>query len=46
MEQQNSFLGKEEIPVLPPTSDEKTMALLSHVLTFVVSFIAPLVFIS
>jgi len=43
MEQQNSFLGNEEIPVLPPTSDEKTMALLSHVLTLVVGFVAPLV---
>ncbi len=43
MEQQNSFLGSEEIPVLTPTSDEKTMALLSHVLTLVVGFLAPLV---
>ena len=45
MEQQNSFLGTDEFPVLTPTSDEKTMALLSHVLTLVpgVGFLAPLI---
>ncbi len=45
MEQQNSFLGREEIPILTPTSDEKTMALLSHVLTLVpgIGFLAPLI---
>ena len=43
MEQQSSLLGTEEQPITPPTSDEKTMALLSHVLTLVVGFIAPLV---
>jgi len=43
MEQQSSLLGTDEQPVTPPTSDEKTMALLSHVLTLVVGFIAPLV---
>ena len=44
MEQQNSsLLGTEEQPVVPPTSDEKTMAILSHILTLVVGFIAPLV---
>ena len=40
---ENSFLGTEETPVIPPTSDEKTMALLSHVLTIVASFLAPLI---
>ncbi|MEO5995086.1 MAG: DUF4870 domain-containing protein [Chitinophagaceae bacterium] len=30
-------------PVYQPTSDEKTMAILAHVLTFVCSFIAPLI---
>ena len=40
---ENSFLGTEETPLVPPTSDEKTMALLSHVLTFVASFLAPLI---
>lgn len=44
MEQQNSsLLGTDEQPVVPPTSDEKTMAILSHILTLVVGFIAPLV---
>jgi len=40
---ENSFLGIEETPLVPPTSDEKTMALLSHVLTVVASFLAPLI---
>ena len=40
---ENSFLGTEETPLIPPASDEKTMALLSHVLTFVASFLAPLI---
>lgn len=40
---ENSFLGTEQTPLVPPTSDEKTMALLSHVLTIVASFLAPLV---
>jgi uncharacterized Tic20 family protein len=43
MEEQNSYLGTEEAPVFAPTSDEKTMALLSHVLTLVAGFIAPLI---
>lgn len=32
-----------EQPVYTPTSDEKTMAILAHVLTIVSSFIAPLI---
>src|SRR4051812_48219415 len=43
MEQQTSYLGKEEIPVALPTSDEKTMALLSHALTLGTGIIAPLI---
>ena len=43
MEQQNDLLGTEEQPIVPPTSDEKTMAILSHILTLVGGFIAPLV---
>lgn len=45
MAQQNSLLGTEETPLLAPTADEKTMALLSHILTLVpgVGFFAPLV---
>lgn len=37
------LLGQEASPLATPTSDEKTMALLSHVLCFVGGFIAPLV---
>lgn len=43
MTQQNSILGTEEPALVTPSSDEKTMALLSHILTLVASFIAPLV---
>jgi uncharacterized Tic20 family protein len=39
----NSILGSEEQPIAPPTSDERTMAILSHVLCFVVGFWAPLI---
>lgn len=39
----NSFLGTEETPLIPPTNDEKTIALLSHVLTFIFPILAPLV---
>ena len=42
MEQQ-SYLGTENEPVLAPTSDEKTMAILSHALTLVCGFLAPLI---
>jgi uncharacterized Tic20 family protein len=41
--EQNSFLGTDAEPVVAPTSDEKTMAILSHVLTFVAGFVAPLI---
>jgi len=39
----NSFLGTEETPLVPPNSDEKTIALLSHVLTFIFPILAPLI---
>ncbi|HRH47807.1 MAG TPA: DUF4870 domain-containing protein [Panacibacter sp.] len=39
----NTFLGTETLPDITPTSDEKTMAILSHVLTFVAGFLAPLI---
>lgn len=39
----NSFLGTEETPLTPPTSDEKTLALLSHILTLVFPILAPLI---
>lgn len=42
-QQPNSFLGSEEQPLYTPTSDERTMAILSHVLCLVVAFWAPLI---
>ena len=42
-DQTNSFLGTEEQPSYTPTSDERTMALLSHVLCIAVGFLAPLI---
>jgi len=39
----NSFLGTEMQPDYVPTSDEKTMAILSHILTFVAPILAPLI---
>ena len=39
----NSFLGTEEQPPYIPTSDERTMAILSHILTLVAPFLAPLI---
>jgi uncharacterized Tic20 family protein len=43
MENLNSYLGREEVPLFAPTGEEKTMALLAHVLTFAAGFIAPLI---
>ncbi|MCC6289153.1 MAG: DUF4870 domain-containing protein [Chitinophagaceae bacterium] len=43
MDQQSKLLGTEEQPVIPPSSDEKTLAILSHVLTFVAPILAPLI---
>ena len=43
MNQQNTIFGTEEATVIPPTSDEKTLGMLAHILTIVASFIAPLV---
>ena len=39
----NAFPGSNEPVLIPPTSDEKTFALLSHLLTFIFPIIAPLV---
>jgi uncharacterized Tic20 family protein len=40
-----SYLGTEDQPVIVPTSDERTLAMLSHILTVVpgVGILAPLV---
>lgn len=40
---ENSFLGTDTPPPYTPTTDEKNLALLSHVITIVSSFLAPLV---
>lgn len=41
--EEKSYLGTDADPVISPTSDEKTLALLSHVLTLAVGFVAPLI---
>src|ERR1051325_1237382 len=41
--QENSFLGKDSSPDVVPTSDEKMMAILSHILTLVAPILAPLI---
>src|SRR5437868_3137709 len=43
MNQSNTILGTEEQPLVAPTSDEKTMAILSHILCIVAGFVAPLI---
>lgn len=43
MTQQNTFLGTDEPALVTPSSDDKTMAILSHVLCIVAGFIPPLV---
>ncbi len=42
MDTQN-LMGNESTPTYMPSSDEKTFAILAHVLTIVSSFIAPLI---
>lgn len=41
--EQNSLLGTEETPIIQATSDEKTMGILSHILTLIFGFIPPLI---
>lgn len=38
-----SILGTEEMPLEVPTSDERTLAILCHVLTLPTGFLAPLI---
>lgn len=40
---ENTFLGTEMQPDYIPTSDEKTLAILSHILTLVAPILAPLI---
>lgn len=42
MDTQN-LLGEDFAPAITPTSDERTLAILAHILTIISSFIAPLV---
>jgi uncharacterized protein len=42
-QQTNSILGTEEQPIYTPTSDERTMAILSHILCLIVWLFAPLI---
>lgn len=39
----NSILGQESDPLTPPSQDEKTLGLLSHLITFASVFLGPLV---
>jgi uncharacterized protein len=43
MSQQSAYLGTDESPLIPPTSDERTLAILAHILCLACSFIAPLI---
>src|SRR4051812_7355437 len=43
MSQPNSFLGQEQTPDYLPTQDERTLAILSHILTLVAPILAPLI---
>ena len=38
-----NMIGTDYTPVITPTSDEKTLAILAHILTIISSFIAPLI---
>ncbi len=42
MDTQN-LMGEESTPAITPSADEKTMAILSHVLCIVAWFVAPLI---
>lgn len=41
--QNNSILGQDTTPPIPPTQDEKTLGLLAHVITFISTFLGPLI---
>ena len=42
-QQTNSFLGTDEQPLTTPTSDERTMAILSHILCLIFWLFPPLI---
>jgi uncharacterized Tic20 family protein len=39
----SSILGQDTQPATPPTQDEKTLGLLSHIITFISAFLGPLI---
>ncbi len=41
--EESTYLGSEIQPDYAPTSDEKTFAILAHILTFIAPLIAPLI---
>jgi len=41
--EEKSYRDTDAEPIIVPTSDEKTMAILSHILTLAVGFLAPLI---
>jgi uncharacterized Tic20 family protein len=41
--EENTYLGTGTEPIVAATSDEKTMAILSHILTLVAAILAPLI---
>ncbi len=41
--EEKSYLGIDSEPLIPPSGDEKTLALLSHVLTLMAPVLAPLI---
>lgn len=43
METPNTFLGTDTTPATPPTSDERTLGLLAHIITLVSTFLGPLI---
>lgn len=43
MATQSSLLGSDSLPGIVPTPDEKTLALVSHIVTLVSQFIDPLI---
>lgn len=43
MDQASTILGEDSSPLTPPSSEEKTLGLLAHIITIVSSFIGPIV---
>ena len=39
----SSILGQDTTPLTPPSQDEKTLGLLAHLITFISTFLGPLI---